>query len=294
MVALLLGIAAIPLQMAAGLPALVIGYVALRRINLANNTQKGLLMALLGMFLGIVGCLITILGFVFVSFSSMWDSSSRANCANNLRFIGQATMGFHDVHKEFPRGARNQPGIAVEERLSWLTHVEFDPIKKSVNPGRWSFHQEESWAKPANQALGMTRVGAFICPASNHPRGQDGLNWTSYVGQSGVGKDSALLPKGDERAGYMGYERSLKRDDVARGMAELLLVIETCKENGPWIAAGTPTLRPLVETGDCIGPGRAFGGLHGHGASALMGDGATRFISDRINPVVFRVMFLVQ
>lgn len=294
LLSLLLGIAAIPLQMAAGLPALVIGYVAMRRINLGDNQQKGMLVALLGMFLGIVGCLITILGVVFVSFSSLWETSSRVNCSNNLRFLGQSTFMFHDVHGEFPRAARNQPGIAVNDRLSWMTHVEFDPVKKSVTPGRWGFKPEEGWITGANQAIGMTRVGAFVCPASNHPRGQDGLSWTSYVGQSGVGKDSAMLPKGHERAGYMGYERSLKRDDITRGTAEFLLVVETCRENGPWIAAGASTVRPLADTGDCIGPGRAFGGLHGHGVSSLMGDGATRFISDRVNFNVFQAMFLVQ
>ena len=294
-VALMLGLAAIPFQVIAGIPAMALGYVAIRQIHMDNQVQKGIFPAVLGMFLGAVGCAMTVLGFVFVSFGALWENSARVNCTNNLRFLGRATMAYHDLKGVFPKACQKQPSLPPESRLSWLTNVEYDTLSgKNLSSDRWAFQEEKSWEDDLNRKAGGFRVGAFVCPASGRSSVVSGTFCTNYVGQSGLGKDSPMLPGEHERAGFMGFERSLKRDDISRGTSELLMMIETDCDLGHWITAGRPTLRHLEKTTDCIGPGKAFGGMHSHGANTLMADGASRFVSEKISPVVFEAMFLLN
>ena len=65
-VALMLGLAAIPFQVIAGIPAMALGYVAIRQIHMDNQVQKGIVPAVLGMFLGAVGCAMTVLSLIHI------------------------------------------------------------------------------------------------------------------------------------------------------------------------------------------------------------------------------------
>ena len=47
-VALMLGLAALPFQVIAGIPAMALGYVAIRQIHMDNQVQKGIFPAEIG------------------------------------------------------------------------------------------------------------------------------------------------------------------------------------------------------------------------------------------------------
>ena len=70
-----------------------------------------------------------------------------------------------------------------------------------------------------------------------------------------------------------------------------MMVIETAKDNGPWIAGGPSTVRGLDLSGlPYLGRNGQFGGTHRGGANVLFADGSVRFIHESIHPQVFEDM----
>jgi hypothetical protein len=101
-----------------------------------------------------------------------------------------------------------------------------------------------------------------------------------------------LLPKGHPRAGVFGYDRQTGLADIIDGAAFTMVVAESGRAKGPWLAGGPATVRGL-DPADLpyIGPGCQFGGLHEpSGLHVALADGSVRFIRDTINPKVFEAL----
>jgi hypothetical protein len=116
---------------------------------------------------------------------------------------------------------------------------------------------------------------------------------THYVGIAGVGAHAADLPANDPRAGFFGYSRTIKLQDITDGTSYTLVAIETASDNGPWAAGGAATVRGLDPANQpYIGNGRQFGLIHfagtilvrpSAGANAALADGSVRFLSASIS-----------
>jgi prepilin-type processing-associated H-X9-DG protein len=87
------------------------------------------------------------------------------------------------------------------------------------------------------------------------------------------------------RAGVFGYERQTSLADITDGAAVTMIVAESGRARGSWLAAGPATVRGL-DTAELpyVGPGCQFGGLHPNGMYVAFVDGSVRFVSDTINP----------
>src|SRR5262245_5629613 len=121
-VAVLLGLAAVVpyLWFVAALPAVVVGYVALYRVNASAGQLRGRPLAIAGMALGGVGCLVAVVALVLIVYARLKFNSERALCADNLRRLGESIQLYHDANSQtFPR-ATLSADLPPEERLSWL------------------------------------------------------------------------------------------------------------------------------------------------------------------------------
>ena len=128
----------------------------------------------------------------------------------------------------------------------------------------------------------------YLCPslARPDPLRQPGL--TTYVGLAGIDPDAARLPRQDRRAGVFGYDRVITRQDVTAGISFTMMVAETTRDLGPWVAGGPATVRGLApDETRYVGTGRPFGGLHPDGANVLWVDASVRFVKDTVAPEVF-------
>ena len=67
---------------------------------------------------------------------------------------------------------------------------------------------------------------------------------------------------------------------------------ETAFEVGPWLRGGPTTVRGLAD--GQIGLGGAFGGNHPAGGTVGFADGSVRFLTDRIEPTVFRALLTIN
>jgi len=114
---------------------------------------------------------------------------------------------------------------------------------------------------------------------------------TPYIGIAGLGTDAPLLPKGDPRAGVFGYDRQTTIADIKDGLGTTMLVAESGRMSGSWLAGGPATVRGLnPDEQPYLGPGRQFGGRHRGGAMIGLADGSVRFVSESIDPKVFEAL----
>jgi prepilin-type processing-associated H-X9-DG protein len=310
-VALLLGLVPVVglalgdyLLLVVALPAVLVGYIALYRVNAGGGRLRGRALALGGMGLGGAGCLLGVLWLGALGYGWMKAKSQRATCADNLRRLGEGIQIYHDSHgKTYPQ-ATLAADLPPEQRLSWLAGMLPDLDRRKDGSSRWQevydrLDPKVPWNVDPNRRERDVIVPRFLCPAHPdfNPEAHPGL--THYVGLAGLGGNAAALPQGDPRAGFFGYERiltstTLQDKDTGKGTAHLMVATETTRDNGPWLAGGYPTVRGLdPQEEPIVGPGAPFGGLHQGGANVLWADGSVRWTSDRVQPNVFRAQVLI-
>jgi prepilin-type N-terminal cleavage/methylation domain-containing protein/prepilin-type processing-associated H-X9-DG protein len=130
------------------------------------------------------------------------DAAARSQCQNNLKQIGLACHGYHDVYKEMPPGNRGPQTSGTTWGMGWtafiLPYIEQSGMHGKLNlaPGQnlmWSNSAGSTAAVANNNALHNFKVPIYRCPASVTPEfaraaNPATLNWQviSYVGVSGV------------------------------------------------------------------------------------------------------------
>jgi prepilin-type processing-associated H-X9-DG protein len=217
------------------------------------------------------GCL------VIATIAKVREVASRVQCMNNLRQVGLAMATYQEQNHHFPRAAIPNPALAPEARLSWLTSLV--PYIES-NDLWYRMDKEKGWEAEANRFAALTPYAVYRCPGRAEGTPSSPLVPTNYVGLAGIGTDAATLPRGDARAGFLGYERNLTNADIMGRTNTILAATETTRVEGTWTAAGPPTVRGVeLDQPPYLGNPGQFGGLHFGGANGLFADGSVRFLS---------------
>jgi hypothetical protein len=186
-------------------------------------------------------------------------TAKRVQCVNNLKQFEIALHNYHDVYGSFPPGTMANESLAPEERLSWIVAI-FPFLERDYDYQR--LDKGKAWNAPENYIITEVAYGPYRCHESPDPYPYVSTV-TSYVGMAGIGKDAAVLPMNDPKAGVFGYDRKTKLADVTDGVATTIMVIETNFENGPWGAGGFATVRGADPDGTkYLGTTGQFGSLH--------------------------------
>ena len=208
-------------------------------------------------------------------------------CKNQLRQLALASQNHHDVNGQYApgtvAGSANEPNERLSCFAELLPYVERPNVYKSLD-------RRKSWQAPSNEDAVNKTIKAFLCP-SDPLCNRQSPNHTSYVGIAGAGMDAASLLITDARCGIFGYDRTVRLEDVKDGTANTLLFLETRRDNGPWAAGGSATVRGIDTDDDPpVGPDCAFGlhvgrrrgfvGRHKTSAMAAMADSSVRNIGD--------------
>jgi hypothetical protein len=207
----------------------------------------------------------------------------RARCQDNLRRVitGLGPAG------GFPPGTVPNPRLPPERRLSWVAGI-VPALDGHFGP---AIDRAAAWDDPANHAAAVTLLVTVQCPALAERPVPGEPAPTHYVGQTGIGPDSATLPPDHPRAGAFRYDAPTPVAAIRDGVSQTIALTETGVQVGPWIAGGTPTLRPVdPATRPYLGVGRPFGGAHVGGAFAAFADGSARFLSETISPAVWEAL----
>jgi prepilin-type N-terminal cleavage/methylation domain-containing protein len=131
--------------------------------------------------IAIIGILVALL---LPAIQAAREAARRAQCQNNLRQLGIAIQGYHDVHKELPVGAYwgdarggckacgptdPNPECCLTDRgtilMLLLPFLEeqalFDAINKKI--------VVDEQKLPNGQPIGAVRIAPFVCPSDEHP-----------------------------------------------------------------------------------------------------------------------------
>jgi prepilin-type processing-associated H-X9-DG protein len=297
LVTFVLGISSLALSLVTALPALYVGLHSVRAINSSDGRLRGRRLAIAGLGLAAFTTVLTVIGCVAWVLLSVQLKSYQAACSNNLRQVGQAVNRYYDGHDgHFPSGNVPNSTLSPEQRLSWQAAMvsllsEGMPAGKKWEKLAGEIAFNDAWEAPANAVPRQTNVSAFLCPSFLHAFSTVEPGRTTYVGVAGVGTDAAMLPRKDPRAGFFGYDRVISRSDISAGISSTMMVLETSRDNGSWLAGGPATVRGLDPHCDhYIGLRQPFGGLHPHGLNVLWADGSVRFRTDKISPADFRAL----
>ena len=208
------------------------------------------------------------------------QAARRTQSANNLKQLGLAMHNYADVYNHFPQGTIPNEKLKPEERLSWIVSVlpfiEQNNLYDVID-------QDKGWEDEVNADALKVQLPVLQNPGF----GVDDEEFppTQYVGISGWGKDSAMLPKGHERAGIFGYDRKTRFADILDGTSNTVAVSEASHSFDAWGAGGSGTVRGFENKPYINGPD-GIGGPFAGGANMLLGDGSVRFISENIDPQI--------
>jgi hypothetical protein len=238
---LALGILSFCALLLAGVPAVLLAFLALGDIKRSRGRLKGQGLAIAGLVLGLVGTLLTfpalLAGLLVPGVAKVREAAARAQSVNNLKQIALALQNYNDTYGLLPpAGSRGLPGFPRrpddKPLLSWrvaiLPFIEQDPLYRQ-------FNQNEPWDGPHNKAL-LPLIPKVYLQHGEQP-GPEGL--TKY--QVFVGPGTAF-----EREGLRIPQ------DFPDGLANTLLVVEA--------ANGVPWTKPEDLPFDPNGPLPPLGG----------------------------------
>ena len=213
-------------------------------------------------------------------------AARRAQSKNNLKQLLLAMHNYHDVYRQLPTGTVVESAEEVDDRLSWLVSIlpfiEQQALYEQID-------QKSGWKSEANVDWTGFNLQVLTNPAEGNAR--EGA--THYVGMAGIGKDAANLKVNDPGAGVFGYNRKTRFADITDGTSNTIAITEASDDFGPWAQGGRSTLRGLTEEPYINGPdgiGSPFPG----GMNAGLTDGSVRFISENIDPEVFKALITIR
>jgi prepilin-type processing-associated H-X9-DG protein len=300
---LLLGLSSSVLFLITGIPAMVLGYYSLRRINYSDGRLRGGGLVVAGMVLGGLGSIAGSVLFVNWVLSRERDRARATECTYNLGRLGMGLNLYHDDAGAYPRGTVPNNDLPPERRLSWvcmvLPHLEIHSSVDVKTTSRRDAQERkifekidfgEAYDAEANREARESRLTVCLCPSWSDNNGGEARK-TTYIGIAGVGANAAVIPDfhppllipRDPNAGIFGYDRWTRRDDVTAGLGHTMMVAETTRAIGPWAQGGPATVRGIDPADDPpIGFGKSFGGLHSGVVHVLYADGSVKFINDKL------------
>jgi prepilin-type N-terminal cleavage/methylation domain-containing protein len=193
--------------------------------------------------IAIIGILI---GLLLPAVQAAREAARRTQCSNNLKQIGLALHGYHDVHQKFPIGA------AYYWHSSWMIHI-FPYLEQNATYSKLRFDQDFAmWLNGGNSRLGNREVmegvvpDSYWCPSSemehwswykNPP--EQHIGTTTYVGIAGApaGVLNFTDPTGNGRCsvGTVGYacangtlipNESVKIAEITDGTSNTIIAAE--------------------------------------------------------------------
>ena len=150
---LVLGIASFLCSLLAGIPAIILGIIALSKIGKSNGRLQGSGLATAGIVTGAIGCLLSVvmLGVLLPAVQAVRGAARRTVTMNNMRQICLGSLNYESSYMRFPSNFSDRDPDAGE-MLSWRVHVlPFcgDEASRLYD----QFHLDEPWDSAHNKTL---------------------------------------------------------------------------------------------------------------------------------------------
>jgi hypothetical protein len=263
-----------------GLPAIIVGAMALSEIGQSRGKLGGKGMAVTGIITGGLGIVVMIpliiLGaLLFPAVQSVHEARDRVEDTKNLRIMALAMHNFHDANGAFPRAAafRSRDGKPL---LSWrvalLPYIEHQGLYNT-------FKFDEPWDGPNNIRMLSMMPKWYLQPG----QANDGSGMTYYqvfVGPGTVFDDSSLPKKPLRIGGWP--EPGIRITDITDGTSNTILIAEG-KNAVPWTKPEDLPFNPN-------GPLPALGGRFTQRYNVALADGSFRVIDRNFSEDMLKAM----
>lgn len=245
-------------------------------------------------------CLAIILGLGIQAAHRAREEARQSTCRFDLRQLGVALHCYHEAFGQFPYGCVGDSKLPPQKRWSWYPHLRpfmgkyftppLDYSKPADSPENWPFKYK--YVNGDYEAIHTLRAPqSIVCPSFPFKPEPGDQALATYVGMSGLGKDSPRLPAKHPRAGTWAYDRQTRLEDISDGMSFTVLCIETAADNGYWFLGGPATVCGVdMARRPYIGRDRQFGGLHASGVTTLFADGSVVCLDPSTSPVVLEAI----
>lgn len=256
-----------------GIPAIVLGALAIGDVRRAAGRLKGHGMAVAGIVCGSIGstlmvCAPVLIALLLPAVQAAREAARRTQCRNNLKQIGLALHNYHDEWRSFP------PPYTVDADgkplLSWRVLL-LPYLDEGALYAR--FRLNEPWDSPNNLSLAPQMPSVFACPSDD----TTAPSMTAYLAMTGPG---TLFP----------LDRTVTLQEVTTGdgTANTMAVGEAMGSTVQWTKPEDLVLGP-----DFHGQ-MEFGSEHPGGWNLLFLDGSVRFMPDGTSDADIRAMATVS
>jgi prepilin-type processing-associated H-X9-DG protein len=263
---LVLGVFSFFCSVFAGIPAIILGILGLTDINNRAKRVSGKGLAISGIVLGSVSCVMMLLvipvmiALLLPAVQAAREAARRSQCTNNLKQIALAMHNYATVYGCFPPAATyDKDGKPL---LSWrvliLPYLEQGTLYNQ-------FHLDEAWDSPNNKPLGDQMPTTLRCPSEPE---------TNRVTTYQVVVDPSAL--------FTGKPSGVPISAVTDGTSNTLMVVEGTSPV-PW---SKPEDLSLKSADPLLG----MGSKHPGGFNASMADGSVRFFKSSISPLVIKAL----
>lgn len=247
--------------------------------------------------IAIIGILI---GLLLPAVQAARDAARRTSCANNMVQLGLASHHHEFSVEHFPTGVIDSIGpIRSEEKgkhIGWLVQI-LPFIEQHAMYEHFDF--DSGVYDAPNKDVRMASFSSVLCPSNPFGRsGDDKPQPSHYAGCNG----DTETPIDDNNTGVFYLNSKTRYSDIRDGSSNTILCGEILGDGDGlgWVSGTRATLRNASGFEDNQawngGPSTPappltvgqFGSFHPGGAQFVLADGAVRYLSNRIDPVLFR------
>jgi len=251
---LTLGVLSVVCYILTGIPALLLGLIALISIYRSKERLRGAWMAWVGIVVSIASFVVLTGGYIRVT-----EASRRMASSNNLKQLGLAMHSYNDSHYDLPPAylatKDGKPGLSW--RVALVPYIEKGTLY-------WQFHLDEPWDSPHNMNLLDQMYKTYRSPRD--PEGTTDTPYRIFVGPDAL---FSAEPRGLKERGKYSIE------SIPDGSSHTLLIAE-CATKITW------TKPEELEYADDK-PLPEMGYLSNEYFMVLMCDGSVRAISKKSN-----------
>jgi prepilin-type N-terminal cleavage/methylation domain-containing protein/prepilin-type processing-associated H-X9-DG protein len=224
----------------------------MRRLR-GSHPERGFTLIELLLVIGMIGVLV---GLLLPAVQSAREAARRMSCRNNLKQIGLAMHGYHDVWHDFPPAYLAPPLTGLELGAGWgwgmliLPYSEHRPLYDAANFDLG--FGEVQVDRPdfpgglyANNTVRRTRITTFLCPSGGGGDGPIDMGYDSahfgdspgqYIASAGW-MDSSRSPL--QGAGVLYPNSRVAIGDVRDGTSATLMIGERSRNlaDAAWAGA---------------------------------------------------------
>ncbi len=253
----------------------------------ARRLRNGFTLIELLVVIAIIAVLVAIL---LPAVQQAREAARSSMCRNNLKQLGIALHGYHEVHSTLPEGVMGK----VNWRVSVLPMLEQGPLfnKLDFTTGIEDFRGTSGTTSITNKAiLSGLKIPTFMCPSSTiDPNANPGWNSNRYQYHHYVGINGAVNAGFGNCNGFYGYacdngpflyNRLVGFKDLSDGTSNILLVGE---QSATVLFTGTSG---LTTGGQTQGLGGYYGGWFGLANASATDTYTTSTQSAGVTPVLY-------